>query len=58
MTMRQLNAATGISTGRLSMLEREMVQANPAERQRLAAVLGAEGGQLFADVALAKGRAS
>jgi transcriptional regulator with XRE-family HTH domain len=39
LTLRQLRITTGIATGRLSMLERSMVSAKPAEQERLAAAL-------------------
>jgi transcriptional regulator with XRE-family HTH domain len=39
LTIRQLRDATGVSTGRLSMIERGMVQPNAAEQERLAAAL-------------------
>ena len=47
LTIRELHDATGIATGRLSMLERYMVDANVAERERLAAALEAEPAEVF-----------
>jgi len=39
LTIRELRAASGVSTGRLSMMERGMVQPTPLERERLASAL-------------------
>jgi transcriptional regulator with XRE-family HTH domain len=41
LTQFQLSARTGISTGRLSLLERELVQPSDAERERIEAALAA-----------------
>jgi transcriptional regulator with XRE-family HTH domain len=47
LTLRQVRIATGIATGRLSMLERGMVTAKPAEQERLAQVLEAPLAEIF-----------
>lgn len=46
-TIRALQAASGVSTGRLSMLERNMVKPSPLERERLAFALGITVEELF-----------
>jgi transcriptional regulator with XRE-family HTH domain len=47
LTIRQLRDASGIATGRISMLERHMVKPSPSERERLASALEATVEQLF-----------
>ncbi len=47
LTIRELRAATGIATGRLSMLERDMVKPSPSELDRLTAALQAAVHQIF-----------
>lgn len=47
LTIRGLRAMTGIATGRLSMLERDMVKPSPSDKERLAAALKAPVQQIF-----------
>jgi transcriptional regulator with XRE-family HTH domain len=47
LTIRGLRAMTGIATGRLSMLERDMVKPSPSELERLAAALKAPVQQIY-----------
>jgi hypothetical protein len=47
LTIRQVRQATGISVGRLSMMERLMVRPSAPERERLALTLAASVDALF-----------
>jgi transcriptional regulator with XRE-family HTH domain len=47
LSIRQLHSLTRIATGRLSMLERHLVSANPSDRERLASALGMPAEALF-----------
>jgi transcriptional regulator with XRE-family HTH domain len=47
LTIREVRQATGISVGRLSMMERLMVEPSPLEMERLALVLNASARELF-----------
>jgi transcriptional regulator with XRE-family HTH domain len=47
LTIRQVRAVTGIPTGRLSMLEREMVEPKIVEQERLAEALGTPANEMF-----------
>ena len=47
LSIREMRAISGVSTGRLSMLERAMVKPNPSECARLASALERSVAELF-----------
>ena len=55
LTIRDVRAVTHIATGRLSMLERDMVKPNAGEREALSAALAESAAALFPEAASPRG---